>query len=320
MTDFLAAMVGRTLGADGAVRPRGASRFERPPVEAGAKRGRGGAGTSAGVGARGRAAGDTRDRAATGGRAAVTARGPADPRDAGGRAHALPPEAASPTAAAPAPPRVRPAAYASEGPPARAGSREGAGPSDGAALSEGAHPSGGAPRSAAARVGAPWGPLRGAGATPLGPFRGPGAAPERPAPDPSVEIARPEAAAPPEQGAATVSTHPSGSRRDPGPAPPPSRPSEAAPARGDAPAAPVLVEPRVLDPDREVRRATTEGRPVQPDLAQDSDATEPVVHVHIGRIEVRAPARPEPPRRAPQPREPLLSLDEYLRQTAGGRR
>jgi hypothetical protein len=42
-------------------------------------------------------------------------------------------------------------------------------------------------------------------------------------------------------------------------------------------------------------------------------APEPVVHVHIGRIEVRAPAAPAE-RRAPRLREPLLSLDDYLAQ------
>jgi hypothetical protein len=52
----------------------------------------------------------------------------------------------------------------------------------------------------------------------------------------------------------------------------------------------------------------------QPDLAEGQEAAEPVVHVHIGRIEVRAPARPEPVR-APKPRDPLLSLDEYLTET-----
>jgi hypothetical protein len=117
----------------------------------------------------------------------------------------------------------------------------------------------------------------------------------------------------------TVSTHPSGSRGDTDPEPPPARPpGETAPARGDAGTGPVQVEPRTLHLDREVRRATTEK--ARQNLEQDSGAAEPVVHVHIGRIEVRAPARSEPARRAPRPREPLLSLGEYLRQTAGGRR
>ena len=63
------------------------------------------------------------------------------------------------------------------------------------------------------------------------------------------------------------------------------------------------------------QRALAADRPAVAEPA----ASEPVVHVHIGRIEVRAPAAPERPR-APRPREPLLSLDDYLEQRAPRRR
>jgi hypothetical protein len=44
----------------------------------------------------------------------------------------------------------------------------------------------------------------------------------------------------------------------------------------------------------------------------DSDELAPVVHVSIGRIEVRAP-QPPPARSAPAPIAPSLTLDAYLR-------
>lgn len=45
---------------------------------------------------------------------------------------------------------------------------------------------------------------------------------------------------------------------------------------------------------------------------------EPVVHITIGRVEVRAAAEPQPaPRRGPRRRQ-ALGLDEYLRRKAGG--
>ena len=40
-------------------------------------------------------------------------------------------------------------------------------------------------------------------------------------------------------------------------------------------------------------------------------AEPPVVHVHVGRIDVRAPAPPAPPAES-RLREPRMSLDDYL--------
>jgi hypothetical protein len=70
--------------------------------------------------------------------------------------------------------------------------------------------------------------------------------------------------------------------------------------QGDAPA-----------PTPRVRRRAAEPLAAEPEQ-------EPVVHVHIGRIEVRAPAAPARPR-APRSREPLLSLADYLAQTSARR-
>jgi hypothetical protein len=47
-------------------------------------------------------------------------------------------------------------------------------------------------------------------------------------------------------------------------------------------------------------------------------AAEPVVHISIGRVEVKAVAETTAPRRPPQPKRPALSLDDYLRERSGG--
>jgi hypothetical protein len=303
MTDFLGALVGRTLGADDAARPRQPSRFEWTSVgERAAARASGGAaadgraggsargGGAAGGGATGSAGGGD----AVGGRAATATRGRGDSLGAAERADELAPGVAAPRTLGDARPRAHAAAATEAAPP-------------------GADPSEPGPPSASAT------------ARPLSePLREAGPASERSAPEPGVEVARAEATAP---------AHSSGSRRDPAcvAAPPPARqPAEAAPARAGASPAPVLVEPRVRDRDPKARGAPPEQRPARPSqhgtvagvgpgAADEPGAREPVVHVHIGRIEVRAPARPQPPR-APKPREPLLSLDEYLEQTTRGRR
>jgi hypothetical protein len=77
-------------------------------------------------------------------------------------------------------------------------------------------------------------------------------------------------------------------------------PRERTVAQGDAPA-----------PTPRVRR-----RAAEPPAAEREQ--EPVVHVHIGRIEVRAPAAPARPQ-APRSREPLLSLADYLARTSARR-
>lgn len=72
------------------------------------------------------------------------------------------------------------------------------------------------------------------------------------------------------------------------------------PLQGIAAAAHAVAAPRAWLPPRQV-----------PD-------PEPVVHITIGRVEVRATAEPQPaPRRGPRRRQ-ALGLDEYLRRKAGG--
>lgn len=51
---------------------------------------------------------------------------------------------------------------------------------------------------------------------------------------------------------------------------------------------------------------------VRPSRRDSADAVEPPVHVTIGRIEVTALTASPPPKRAPSPRRPAMSLDEYL--------
>jgi hypothetical protein len=109
----------------------------------------------------------------------------------------------------------------------------------------------------------------------------------------------------------------------------PAEPAAAAEPAGPAPSRARLVETRVAERRVEAspRVEAPAGEPVpsarprrtRVDVPASESASEPVVHVHIGRIEVRGPTAPERPP-APRPREPLLSLDDYLVQTSSRRR
>lgn len=57
-----------------------------------------------------------------------------------------------------------------------------------------------------------------------------------------------------------------------------------------------------------------------PAVGQQKPATEPTVHISIGRVEVRAVAAPATPKRPEQGRRNAPSLDDYLRNRAGGER
>lgn len=75
----------------------------------------------------------------------------------------------------------------------------------------------------------------------------------------------------------------------------------------------------------EVRRAAPAAWPLSGDLFEaastpENPATEPDVHITIGRVEVRAAAPPAPPSRAPAVRAPRLSLEDYLKRPVGGAR
>jgi hypothetical protein len=75
----------------------------------------------------------------------------------------------------------------------------------------------------------------------------------------------------------------------------------------------------------EVRRAAPAAWPLSGDLFEaasspEDSATEPEVHITIGRVEVRAAAPPAPPSRAPAVRAPRLSLEDYLKHPVGGAR
>lgn len=146
---------------------------------------------------------------------------------------------------------------------------------------------------------------------------------------PPVEVGSPrEHATPPARVAVRNALSPRSASPPEPSAPTPPEPSAASQPAGPATARARVVETRVVERSGEVpitaaelpvatrpTRATgeTTAGPSEPGSA------EPVVHVYIDRIEVRAPATPTRPR-APRPREPRLSLDDYLAQTRQGRR
>jgi hypothetical protein len=80
----------------------------------------------------------------------------------------------------------------------------------------------------------------------------------------------------------------------------------------------IVVHERAPAPTPRVRRRAAEPPAAEPEPGPEPEP-EPVVHVHIGRIEVRAPAVPPGPQ-APRPREPSLSLADYLAQTSARHR
>ena len=77
--------------------------------------------------------------------------------------------------------------------------------------------------------------------------------------------------------------------------------------RSSEPSEVEVIESRVESRTREVERVLVTQKP-EPEQA-------PVVHVTIGRVEVRAatPPPPQPPAEPPAPPTPRISLDDYLR-------
>lgn len=90
-------------------------------------------------------------------------------------------------------------------------------------------------------------------------------------------------------------------------------------ARGSA--IPLFAAPAPLGgPSRRAMQGTLGGAPLVDTLSTPA-ASEPVVHVTIGRIEVRsAPEKATKPRRARRPAAPRLSLDDYQRRRREGGR
>lgn len=88
---------------------------------------------------------------------------------------------------------------------------------------------------------------------------------------------------------------------------PPAEPAREGP--GDAPSSPAqaILAPRLPQPSIM--------QPVQPPIAKPA---QPIVHVTIGRVEVRAVPAPATPKRA-APTKPTLSLGDYLHRRSGGR-
>jgi hypothetical protein len=109
------------------------------------------------------------------------------------------------------------------------------------------------------------------------------------------------------------------------------------PQRDESPAVPsapaakptrLTVEPSPQPPAARPQRPTPTAappnvaRPTGPNAARamqgEAAASAPIINVTIGRVEVRATNAPAAPRRESAPAAPLMSLDDYLRQRAGG--
>jgi hypothetical protein len=95
--------------------------------------------------------------------------------------------------------------------------------------------------------------------------------------------------------------------------------AEAAPALVGSllsPSAPVFATPRIAPARERVDHASAIRPRAAPDGGHAAPASEPIVHVSIGRLEVRAaPAAAAPARRRDEPRP--ASLDDYLRHRGG---
>jgi hypothetical protein len=107
--------------------------------------------------------------------------------------------------------------------------------------------------------------------------------------------------------------------------PPSSGPTMAAPPEAPIPATPGAIETRLVRPfvaqDRAVPAPSPSVRPGsrRPSLSTGPDAeAERIVHVTIGRVEVKA-ASPAPSAAPAEPTpSPAVSLDDYLRRASGG--
>ena len=95
-------------------------------------------------------------------------------------------------------------------------------------------------------------------------------------------------------------------------------PPAATPAAPPAPAAPAQAIPSVapVPPILQPRVQIVERDPFP--TRREEPATEPVIHVTIGRIEVRATPAPKFPVRDRKVARPAVDLEEYLRQRAKG--
>lgn len=91
--------------------------------------------------------------------------------------------------------------------------------------------------------------------------------------------------------------------------------------------APIDLPPRLVESPGEGRRSTASPLPslLSGVMSVDDrepaalDSTEPPIQVTIGRIEVTAVSSPAAPKRKAGPRQPSMSLEEYLARRHGGR-
>ncbi|WP_410670168.1 hypothetical protein [Amycolatopsis sp. cmx-4-68] len=134
----------------------------------------------------------------------------------------------------------------------------------------------------------------------------------------TVEVVLPEPARLPAEPARTSPERPAKTRRG-GRAATPDMPSPSAPTPFPAEAGPVRAHP-VRPVPAAAREPADVPKPPRP-ASRRAPAAEPTVHISIGRVEVKAAPQPAPPpARAESPRRPAVSLDDYLRNRAGGER
>ncbi|MEV7037721.1 hypothetical protein [Amycolatopsis sp. NPDC051061] len=134
----------------------------------------------------------------------------------------------------------------------------------------------------------------------------------------TVEVVLPEPARLPAAPARTTPERPAKTRQG-GRAAAPSLEDESAPPSFPAEAEPVRAHP-VRPAPAAAREPVDVPKPSRP-VSRRAPAAEPTVHISIGRVEVKAAPQPAPrPARAESPRRPAVSLDDYLRNRAGGDR
>jgi hypothetical protein len=88
-------------------------------------------------------------------------------------------------------------------------------------------------------------------------------------------------------------------------------------------AVPVAAAPPRAHPVGSLTRQTVPEHPVSTSIpvgARRAPSAEPTVHISIGRVEVKASAQAAAPKPAQRANQPVLSLDDYLRDRAGGDR